>query len=156
MTGNVAHSNLAGVILRAEPGGSSCSRLSNFTSWASWDFGLITMKGITSDLQLQHVVIAGALGLGCCMLAHSVAVNGCRSEGSLHWAVLEHVRRGWLSASCLAHVHMCVGDMVTANRSSLLLAIQHCNLQLCRCALCSLPCRHAARRHSGPAQGSHD
>jgi hypothetical protein len=59
ITNNVAHSNLAGIILRAEPGGSSCSQLSNFTSYASWDFGLITMKGITSDLVLQHVVIAG-------------------------------------------------------------------------------------------------
>jgi imidazolonepropionase-like amidohydrolase len=60
MTNNVAHSNLAGVVLRAEPGGSSCSQLSNFTSYASLDFGLITMKGITSDLLLQHVTIAGA------------------------------------------------------------------------------------------------
>jgi hypothetical protein len=58
---NAAHSNLAGLVLRAVADGGPCTALSNFTTYLSWDFGIITLKGITTDVTLRHVVVAGAL-----------------------------------------------------------------------------------------------
>lgn len=56
---NVAHSNLVGLVLRAVSDGGPCTALANFTTYLSWDFGIITLKGIASDVTLQHVVVAG-------------------------------------------------------------------------------------------------
>lgn len=46
-------------MLRGVPDGGSCTALANFTTYLNWDFGIITLKGITSDVTLQHVVVAG-------------------------------------------------------------------------------------------------
>lgn len=56
---NAAHSNLVGLVLRAASDGGPCTALANFTTWLNWDFGIITLKGIPTDVTLQHVVVAG-------------------------------------------------------------------------------------------------
>lgn len=59
--GNAAHSNLVGLVLRAAADGGPCTALSNFTTYLNWDFGIITLKGIPTDVTLKHVVVAGAV-----------------------------------------------------------------------------------------------
>jgi hypothetical protein len=56
---NRAHSCLVGLVLRAATGGASCTALANFTAHLNWDFGVLTLKGIPTDVVLQHVVAAG-------------------------------------------------------------------------------------------------
>lgn len=72
---NVAHSNLVGLVLRAAADGGPCTALTNFTTYLNHDFGIITLKGITSDVVLQHVVVAGAVsgqaGWGTCSQGHA-------------------------------------------------------------------------------------
>jgi hypothetical protein len=58
---NVAHSNLVGLVLRGVPDGGACTALANFTTYLNWDFDIITLKGITTDVNLQHIVVAGVL-----------------------------------------------------------------------------------------------
>jgi hypothetical protein len=56
---NSAHSAVTGVWLRANTAGSSCTLLGpRFSMYLNWDFGLVTTKGIPSDLVLDRPVVA--------------------------------------------------------------------------------------------------
>lgn len=72
---NMAHSNLVGLVLRAVPDGGPCTALANFTTYLNWDFGIITLKGITSDVVLQHVVVAGGLKQACGLTEQSLLLQ---------------------------------------------------------------------------------
>lgn len=56
---NSAHSSLAGMVLLEGGSGGPCTAVVNYTAALTWDFGLISMKGITTDVLLQDVVVAG-------------------------------------------------------------------------------------------------
>jgi hypothetical protein len=60
-----------GLVLRAVADGGPCTALSNFTTYLNHDFGIITLKGITSDVVLQHVVVAGARFWGVKQVLHA-------------------------------------------------------------------------------------
>jgi hypothetical protein len=55
---NSAHSCLAGMVLQANNQGASCTELADFSTYLNWDFGLLTMKGITTDLKMRNIVAA--------------------------------------------------------------------------------------------------
>jgi hypothetical protein len=55
---NSAHSSLVGLVLRANDQGAPCTQLSAFSTFLNWDFGLLTMKGITTDVRLVDIVAA--------------------------------------------------------------------------------------------------
>lgn len=90
---NVAHSNLVGLVLRAVSDGGPCTALANFTAYLSWDFGVITLKGITTDVVLQHIVVAGMFGdRGRCELARqpTKAPASCGAAVLTVWRRMMH------------------------------------------------------------------
>lgn len=59
---NTAHSTLAGIWLQADPSvTTNCTGVTNFTSYLSWDFGLITTQGIPTDVVLTDCNFLGQL-----------------------------------------------------------------------------------------------
>jgi hypothetical protein len=62
---NSAHSSLAGMVLLETGSGGACTAVVNYTAALTWDFGLISMKGIMTDVLLQDVVVAGGAAGGC-------------------------------------------------------------------------------------------
>lgn len=69
---NTAHSCLAGMLLIANSRGAACTKVTNFTTYLNWDFGIITMKGIETHVTLQDVVVAGRTILALQQLAAPV------------------------------------------------------------------------------------
>lgn len=76
---NVAHSSLAGLVLTRA---GACTLVRGFQAYRNWDFGIITMRGIDSDVVLDGVVLAdnmhaGLLPLvkGAMVTAHEVTVR---------------------------------------------------------------------------------
>lgn len=104
---NAAHSNLAGLVLRAVADGGPCTALSNFTTYLNWDFGIMTLKGITTDVTLRHVVVAGALA--CFIAQHpriqtvstnSAVRSGCGSCAMVQICALKRLGHQFLQAGC--------------------------------------------------------
>ncbi|GLI70486.1 hypothetical protein VaNZ11_015368 [Volvox africanus] len=56
---NVAHSCLAGMWLRSSAASraANCTALSSFIAHTNWDFGIITMRGIDTDVRLYDVKV---------------------------------------------------------------------------------------------------
>lgn len=54
ITGNHAQGTLVGIVPRAsDAAGARCTRVHSFTSAFAWDFGLLTLTGIASDLRIE-------------------------------------------------------------------------------------------------------
>lgn len=80
MRGNVVHSSLAGVVLNR--GYTGCVYVRDLTAYRNWDFGLITMRGIDSDLKLVGLKFLDHMHVGLLPLvrgamtdAHTVEVR---------------------------------------------------------------------------------
>ena len=59
---NTAHSSLVGLVLTRS--GSGCTKVERFTAFRNWDFGILTMRGLASDLVLDGVVLADHMHAG--------------------------------------------------------------------------------------------
>ena len=55
---NTAHSSVVGVLLQANTLSQGCTKLQGFTIYLNWDFGVVTMQGIPTNVSLQDVVVA--------------------------------------------------------------------------------------------------
>jgi hypothetical protein len=65
---NSAHSSLVGMVLRANDQGAPCTELSAFSTYLNWDFGLLTMGGIATDVRLRDIVAADNKHVGLLVL----------------------------------------------------------------------------------------
>jgi hypothetical protein len=63
---NTGHACLAGMWLRASPESmlAGCTLVQNFTTYMNWDFGIISTKGIPTDVQLQEVNVLDSKHVG--------------------------------------------------------------------------------------------
>ncbi|GIL74261.1 hypothetical protein Vretifemale_4328 [Volvox reticuliferus] len=67
---NVAHSCLAGMWLRSSAASraANCTALSSFTGHTNWDFGIITMRGIDTNVRLFDVKLYDNMHAGAALL----------------------------------------------------------------------------------------
>ncbi|KXZ47884.1 hypothetical protein GPECTOR_32g497 [Gonium pectorale] len=67
---NSAHSSLAGMVLKSssESVGDGCTAVRNFTSYLSWDFDVITVHGIETDVLLRNVYSLNPMHAGILIL----------------------------------------------------------------------------------------
>lgn len=70
ITGNTAHSSLAGMIIRSNPT-ASCTLLTDLTLVRNWDFGLISLLGIETDLVMRRLTVADHKHAGVLILKKS-------------------------------------------------------------------------------------
>ncbi|GIL91633.1 hypothetical protein Vretifemale_19242 [Volvox reticuliferus] len=80
---NTAHSSLVGLWYRAssESAGAGCTQLTNFTTYMNWDFGIISTRGITTDVILQNVNILDTKHAGI----HLMRLGGMVDKGWMRW-----------------------------------------------------------------------
>ncbi len=57
---NTAHSYLVGAWLRqsSESAATGCTALYNFTTYLNWDFGIISTRGIETDVEITGLNVA--------------------------------------------------------------------------------------------------
>ena len=67
---NTAHSCLVGAWLRASvaSSGVGCTALSNFTAHTNWDYGLLTLRGIDTDVRMYDVALLDNRHAGAALL----------------------------------------------------------------------------------------
>ena len=67
---NTVHSSVVGVWLRSSSASlaAGCTLLRNLTAFMSWDFGVITTQGITTDVQLLDVNVLDSKHAGVLIL----------------------------------------------------------------------------------------
>ncbi|PNH07881.1 Fibrocystin-L [Tetrabaena socialis] len=67
---NTAHSNLAGMRLLSSPPSEAegCTGVANFTSYMAWDFDIITVHGIETDVLLRNINILNSKHAGILIL----------------------------------------------------------------------------------------
>ncbi|PNH08720.1 Fibrocystin-L, partial [Tetrabaena socialis] len=84
-SGNVAHGCLAGLWLRssaASRAAGRCTQLAGFTAHTNWDFGVITMRGIDTDVRMYDLSVLDNKAVGVAVLRAS----GFASEhGAVSW-----------------------------------------------------------------------
>ncbi|GIM05166.1 hypothetical protein Vretimale_9611 [Volvox reticuliferus] len=80
---NTAHSSLVGLWYRAssESAGAGCTQLTNFTTYMNWDFGVISTRGITTDVILKNVNILDTKHAGI----HLMRMGGMLDKGWMRW-----------------------------------------------------------------------
>ncbi|KAG2496270.1 hypothetical protein HYH03_005503 [Edaphochlamys debaryana] len=80
---NTAHTGLDGMWLRAsnESIPTGCTALRNFTTWMNWDFGIISMRGIPTDVLFEDVNVLDTKHVGVQVLR----VGGFTEEASAEW-----------------------------------------------------------------------
>ncbi|KAG1667228.1 hypothetical protein FOA52_009793 [Chlamydomonas sp. UWO 241] len=67
---NTAHSNVVGVWLRAssESSAAGCTSLNNMTIYMSWDFGVISTRGIETNVEIKNVNVLDSKHAGILVL----------------------------------------------------------------------------------------
>ncbi|KXZ49223.1 hypothetical protein GPECTOR_22g814 [Gonium pectorale] len=80
---NTAHSCLAGMWLQASADAvaEGCTALRNFTTYMNWDFGIVTTRGLPTDLAMENVNVLDTKHSGVTVFRAS----GFTEKGSLSW-----------------------------------------------------------------------
>ncbi|PNG99164.1 Fibrocystin-L, partial [Tetrabaena socialis] len=80
---NTAHASLAGMWLQAgeDAASSGCTALSNFTAYMNWDFGIISTRGLPTNLVMTNVNILDTKHSGITVLR----LGGFTEKATLDW-----------------------------------------------------------------------
>ncbi|KAG2491954.1 hypothetical protein HYH03_009686 [Edaphochlamys debaryana] len=80
---NTAHSGLDGLWLQAsnESTPTGCTALRSFTAWMNWDFGIISMRGIPTDVLFEDVNVLDTKHVGVQVLR----LGGFTEEATAQW-----------------------------------------------------------------------
>ncbi|GIL53442.1 hypothetical protein Vafri_9024 [Volvox africanus] len=80
---NTAHSSLVGLWYRAssESSDAGCTQLTNFTTYMNWDFGIISTRGISTNVILKNVNILDTKHAGI----HLMRAGEMLEKGWMRW-----------------------------------------------------------------------